>query len=498
MLADTVGRDVQEAGIVDIVQSPTDIRPAIQLPCRMGDYEFLEELGRGGMGVVYKARQVGLNRIVALKMLLRGRFSSTVDQARFRAEAEAIAQLDHPNIVPVYDVGQLEGHVYFSMKFVEGQTLQQLLANGPIDPREAARLLAIVSRAIDFAHRRGVLHRDLKPSNILIDAEGQPHVNDFGLAKQLSAGESLTRSGAVIGTPAYMSPEQAAGNRGQVGPASDVHSLGSILYHSIAGQPPFTGGSPVDVVLRVLEQEVPLARTVNPRVNRELEMVATRCLQKPSDLRYQSAGELASDLGAWLADEPVSARTGRMSQIRALIFRETHHASLLENWDLLWMWHSFVLLVACVLTNLLYWCGVESRWAYFLMWTVGLGAWASVFWILRRRMGPVTFVERQIARVWAGSMISIALLFPLEAMMEFPVLKLSPLLGVSSGGVFLVKAAMLSGSFYFQASALFACAFAMARWPDYAHLIFGVVASMCFLLPGWKYRQRKLSKAESS
>lgn len=491
MIANAVGK---EASDVTLGSGPgPDITSALELPCRIGDYELQEELGRGGMGVVYKALHVSLNRIVALKMLLRGRFASADDQARFRAEAEAIAQLDHPNIVPVYQVGQLEGHVYFSMKYVQGRTLQQLLSDGPLDPDEAARILSLVARAVDFAHRRGVLHRDLKPSNVLIDDEGQPHVNDFGLAKQISARESLTRSGAVIGTPAYMSPEQAAGRRGQVGPASDVYALGAILYHAITGEPPFKGSSAVDVVLRVREEEAPLARTVNPSANRDLEMVATRCLQKPADLRYQTAGALSDDLDAWLADEPVSARTGRMSQISALVFRETHHIAVLENWGLLWMWHSFVLLVVCLLTNALQWYGVESRLAFFLLWTAGLGAWALVFWVMRQRMGPVTFVERQIAHIWAGSMISIALLFPLEAIFNFPVLKLSPMLGVSSGVVFLVKAAMLSGTFYVQALALFACTFAMALYPQYGHVIFGIVAGLCFFLPGWKYHGRRLA-----
>ena len=491
MIADAVGKDASDA---TIGSSPgPDITSALELPCRIGDYELQEELGRGGMGVVYKALHVSLNRIVALKMLLRGRFASADDQARFRAEAEAIAQLDHPNIVPVYEVGQLEGHVYFSMKYVKGRTLQQVLSDGPLEPNEAARILALIARAVDFAHRRGVLHRDLKPSNVLIDDEGQPHVNDFGLAKQLSASESLTRSGAVLGTPAYMSPEQAAGHRGQVGPASDVYALGAILYHAITGEPPFKGSSAVDVVLRVREEEAPLARTVNPNANRDLEMVVTRCLQKPVDLRYQSAAALGEDLEAWLADEPVAARTGPVSQIAALMFRETHHISVLENWGLLWMWHSIVLLVVCILTNSMQWYGVENPWAFFLFWTAGLGAWALVFWMMRQRMGPVTFVERQIAHVWAGSMLSIALLFPLEAVIGFPVLKLSPVLGISSGAVFLVKASMLSGSFYFQAALLFITTFAMAYWPEYGHTIFGVVAGLCFFLPGWKYHQRKLA-----
>ena len=493
MIANAVGSSADESS----VGGTPDITAAIELPCHIGDYELLEELGRGGMGVVYKARHVSLNRIVALKMLLRGRFASTDDQARFRAEAEAIARLDHPNIVPVYEVGQLEGNIYFSMKYVQGETLQQRLSDrGPMAADETASLLAKVSRAVDFAHRRGVLHRDLKPSNIMIDEEGEPHVNDFGLAKQLSDRDSLTRSGAVIGTPAYMSPEQAAGHRGQVGPASDVYSLGSILYHMITGQPPFTGGSAVDVVLQVLEQDAPVARSINPDANRDLEMIATRCLQKPIDLRYQSALALGRDLEAWLADEPVSARSGRMSQIAALMFRETHHASVLENWGLLWMWHSVVLFVVCILTNTLQQYGVQSRWAFGLLWTAGLGAWALVFWMMRQRMGPVTFVERQIAHVWAGSMISIAFLFPLEAMFDLDVLKLSPILGLSSGVVFLIKAAMLSGSFYFQALALFICTLAMAQWPEYGHSIFGVVAGLCFFLPGWKYHRRKLANAK--
>ena len=486
-LADAVGSDVREA--TTEVDGP-DITAALQLPCKIGDYELLEELGRGGMGVVYKARHLSLNRIVALKMLLRGRFASAEDQARFRAEAEAIAQLDHPHIVPVYEVGQLEGHIYFSMKYVQGRTLHELLSAGPIDQRQAALILATVAKAVDFAHRRGVLHRDLKPSNIMIDEEGVPHVNDFGLAKQLSDPGQLTRSGAVLGTPAYMSPEQAAGNRGQVGPASDVYGLGSILYHMVTGRPPFQGDSAVDVVLMVLEEDAPLARTVNPAADRDLEMIITRCLQKPSDLRYDSAASLAEDLDAWLADEPVSARKGRLSQIAALLFRETHHAVVLENWGQLWMWHSVVLFVVCLLTNVLEWQGVSNRWAFFLLWTAGLGTWAFVFWMMRQRMGPVTFVERQIAHVWAGSMISIAFLFPLEKLLGLPVLKLSPLLGVSSGVVFLVKASMLSGSFYFQAAALFVTSFAMAFTPDYAHLIFGVVSALCFFLPGWKYYRR--------
>jgi serine/threonine-protein kinase len=494
MLADAVSS--QSPPTTPRVTDGPEVTTALELPCRIGDYELQAELGRGGMGIVYKARQVSLQRTVALKMLLRGRFASPTDQARFRAEAEAAAQLDHPHIVPLYEIGQLDGSLFFTMKHVEGETLAERMAAGPMNAREAARIMLHVANAIQFAHSRGVLHRDLKPSNILLDRDGQPHVTDFGLAKQ-GTDASLTRTGAVLGTPAYMSPEQAAGNRGNVGPASDVYSLGTILYHMITGRPPFQGDSPVDVVLMVLEQDPPLARSVNPHVDRRLEMISLRCLQKPPDLRYASAQALGQDLQAFLADEPIAAQSGRLEQVAARAFRETHHAPVLKNWGLLWMWHSLVLLVVCVLTNCMQWSGYQRGLPYFLMWTAGLGIWAVVFWILRQRVGPVTFVERQIAHLWAGSMISIALLFPIEYLMGMDVLDLSPMLGLISGVVFLAKAGILSGTFYVQAISLFACSLAMAQWPNIAHLLFGIVSALCFFIPGWRYHRLKLQEQQT-
>jgi serine/threonine-protein kinase len=463
----------------------------LEVPCRFGGYRLLDELGRGGMGVVYRARQTGLGREVAIKMILRGQLASAADEQRFRAEAEAAARLDHPHIVPVYEVGDLEGRPYFSMKYIPGQTLTQLLAERPLPPREAARILAAVSRAIHYAHQNGVLHRDLKPSNILIDRAGEPHLTDFGLAKQMANAGSLTRTGMIIGTPSYMAPEQAAGARGEVGPTSDVYSLGAILYHMLTGRPPFQAASAVDTVLLVLEQEPVPPRVINPKADRDLEMIALRCLQKPADLRYASAAALADDLDAWLNNGPIAARSGRFAQVLSRLFRETHHAPVLENWGLLWMWHSLVLLIACALTNLLRLAGYEDRLYYIALWTLGLGTWAAVFWHLRRRMGPVTFVERQIAHVWAGSMIAIGLLFFIEMLLEMRPLTLSPVLGLIAGVLFFVKAGILSGSFYLQACALFATAFLMAAVPTYAHFILGVVAAACFFIPGWKYyRQR--------
>ncbi|MCA9260308.1 MAG: serine/threonine protein kinase, partial [Planctomycetales bacterium] len=261
-------------------------------PRRLGDFELLDELGRGGMGVVYRARQDSLGRDVAVKVLLSGTRASYADQARFQAEVESAARLDHPNIVPIFDTGQSDGWRYFGMKLVEGETLATQLATGPMPHRAAAELVEIIAQAIAYAHQQGVVHRDLKPANILIDRGGAPHITDFGLAKSTSSSHSLTNTGAILGTPSYMAPEQAAGDRGEVGPASDVFSLGAILYALLTGRPPFQGATPVDTVLALLEQDPPPPRLLNPKIPRDLEMIVMRCLQKPPELRYASAEAL--------------------------------------------------------------------------------------------------------------------------------------------------------------------------------------------------------------
>ncbi|MCH2179121.1 MAG: serine/threonine protein kinase [Mariniblastus sp.] len=467
---------------------------ALELPYDLGNYRLEQEIGRGGMGIVYRATRKVDKRAVAIKMILRGDFASTADRQRFQAEADAAAQLDHPNIVPIYEIGEHEGQAFFCMRLIEGQTLSQRLAQGPISARQAAQLLLEISRAIDDAHEHGVLHRDLKPSNILIDQSGQAFVADFGLAKRAAAPASLTKSGAVLGTPSYMAPEQAAGARGQVGSASDVYSLGAILYHALTGHPPFRGESPVDTVLMVLEQDPILPRELNRRVNRDLEMIAMRCLQKPQDLRYDSAGELADDLQAFLNDESISAREGRVGQVIANLFRETHHASVLENWGLIWMWHSLALLVTCLVTQAMFEFHFRV-YQYVLVWTVGFGAWVAVFWWLRRRMGPVTFVERQIAHVWAASLCMVVFMFPLEYHLGLQPLALAPFLGVVAGMTFVIKAGILSGWFYCHAFVLFLTAIIMAIFPTYAMVIFGLVSAACFYFPGLKYYRRRISNS---
>jgi len=291
--------------------TPSDAQvPSGELPRirYLGDYELVAEIARGGMGVVYKARQISLNRIVAVKMILAGILATKADHDRFHSEAQAAALLDHPNIVPIFEVGEHEGQHYFSMGYVDGQSLAARLAEGPLPPKEAAELVATVAEAVEYAHRQGVIHRDIKPSNILIDNKGRPRITDFGLAKRVGSGSDLTAAGQVLGTPSYMPPEQAAGQINIVGPAADVYSLGALLYAMLASRPPFQAATPQETLRQVIQSEPVALRQLNPGVPRDLETIALKCLEKPIPRRYATAQALAEDLRRYLEGRPILAR----------------------------------------------------------------------------------------------------------------------------------------------------------------------------------------------
>jgi serine/threonine protein kinase/Tfp pilus assembly protein PilF len=273
-----------------------------------GDYELLEEIGRGGQGVVYRARQKSLNRTVALKVIGLGQWSSTPHLKRFRRDAEAAASLEHPQIVPIYEVGERDGSCYFSMKFVEGGQLDEVVKREPMSARRAAELLVKIARTVHFAHEHGILHRDIKPGNILLDRHGEPHLTDFGLARLIEQESTVTNSFDVLGTPSYMSPEQAAGRAKELTAAADVYSLGAVFYQMLTGEPPFAGGTTYETIRMVLESEPRNPQVRNPQVDVDLATICLKCLEKDPQRRYATALALAEDLERWLRHEPIRAR----------------------------------------------------------------------------------------------------------------------------------------------------------------------------------------------
>jgi serine/threonine protein kinase len=287
-----------------------------------GDYELLEEIGRGGQGVVYRARQKSLNRTVALKVIGLGPWATEAHVKRFRREAEAAASLDHPSIVPIHEVGERDGSCYFSMKFVEGGQLDQVVQHIPMSTRQAAELIAKVARTVHYAHEHGILHRDIKPGNILLDVKSEPHLTDFGLARLVEVESTVTRTKEALGTPSYMAPEQAVGETKTLTSATDVYGLGAVLYQLLTGQPPFAGGTTYETIRLLLDTEPRPPRSLNPKVDRDLSTICLKCLEKDPKRRYSSALALAEDLEHWLKHEPIEAkRSGVFTYTRKWVRR---------------------------------------------------------------------------------------------------------------------------------------------------------------------------------
>jgi serine/threonine protein kinase/Tfp pilus assembly protein PilF len=302
---------------------------AAEMLGELGDYELLEEIGRGGQGVVFRARQKSLNRTVALKVVSLGQWASEAHLKRFRREAEAVATLDHPNIVPIYEVGERDGSCYFSMKFVEGGQLDEVVRRAPMSIRRAVELMFRLARTVHYAHEHNVLHRDIKPGNILLDQKGEPHLTDFGLARLVETESTMTRTLEVLGTPSYMAPEQAVGNNAAVSSVTDVYGLGAVFYQLLTGHPPFAGGTTFETIKLVLDTEPQQPRLWNRKIGRDLSAICLKCLEKDPKRRYPSALALAEDLEHWLKHEPIRAkRSGFFTHARKWVRRNPTSALL--------------------------------------------------------------------------------------------------------------------------------------------------------------------------
>jgi serine/threonine-protein kinase len=331
----------------------------------MGEYELIEEIARGGMGVVYKARHKGLKRLVALKMILSGPMATDRERERFRREAELAANLDHPNIVPIFEVDEHQGRPFFSMKLVEGANLAKQVKRFTADPDAAARLVSTLARAVHHAHGQGFLHCDLKPSNVLLDSQAKPYLTDFGLARRTGTDSSLSATGTILGTPSYMAPEQAAGSRARLGPATDVYGLGAVFYELLTGRPPFRTPTIMETVVQVLERDPAPPRGLRREIPLELESICLKCLEKSPKDRYASAAELADELDSYLHGEGIAA-TGIVSRLRRWNRREPELVARLGG-----------LAIVAVLTqyNYVFLSPEPSFWLHYLVQAV-LALWA--------------------------------------------------------------------------------------------------------------------------
>jgi serine/threonine protein kinase len=456
-----------------------------------GKYELLEEIGRGGMGVVYRARQKDLDRDVAVKMILSSRLASKEDVRRFYAEAKAAGSLRHPNIVGIHEVGEINGQHYFAMDYIDCESLAELLENGAIDDETAAQCLLEVARAVDFLHKHHIVHRDLKPSNVLVDDDGIPFVTDFGLAKIFDSDSGMTQTGTIVGTPSYMSPEQAAGRNSEISPQSDVYSLGAILYEMLTGRPPFKQKSALDTLVEVLEGEPTLPSKLNRAIPSELELICLQCLQKDPAKRYESALTLAEDLDCFLKREPISARpSGIFQKLRRWSRREP---ALVSRWIALILTAGIVQIIYLIYK---FTGSAEFDPEYHLKIMSVFGVWAVVSFLFQRLLNRESIAT--IARFsWAAA--DLVLLTTLLCIADPP---LGPLL---IGYPLLVAA---SGLFFRVRLVIFTTGVAIAAYlmlvfrlkpdsdtPLHYPIIYAAVLAVLGIMVGYQvYRIRVLSR----
>ena len=459
-----------------------------------GDYELLGEIARGGMGIVYRARQKSLNRIVALKMVLAGQFASQAEVQRFHAEAEAAAGLDHPGIVPVYEVGQCEGQHFFSMGYVEGRSLAARIADGPLPPREAAELTKTTAEAVHYAHTHGVIHRDLKPANVLLDKTGQPRVTDFGLAKKVQAGPALTMTGQILGTPSYMAPEQAEARMNDIGPVSDVYSLGAILYELLTGRPPFRAATPLETLLQVIATDPGPPRLLNPNVPRDLETICLKCLQKERSLRYPTAEALAADLALFLKNEPIQATSINLLERVTRALTHSQHEEHFKDWALTLFQFAAVIFLTHATQYQLTIAGYE-RWL--AVWLPRSTMFLLLFLVLWRSRSqsilPTNAAERPVWAIWIGYLVALSAAWAVLRLEHHAYQELYPLAAILSGFGFFVMGCHTWGGSYVIGLAFLAAAPLLTLCGPAAQLLFGLLwaVSLSIFAARWLYLARQ-------
>jgi serine/threonine-protein kinase len=455
-----------------------------------GDYEILQELGRGGMGVVYKARHVKFQRLVALKMILAGPYAGPELQGRFLTEARAVARLQHPNIVQIYEIGAHDGLPYVSLEYVEGGSLADRLKGPPPSDKEAAQLIEVLARAAHHAHGRGIVHRDLKPANVMLTGGGVPKIADFGLAKFLGGDSGPTHSGDVLGTASYMAPEQASGKVREIGPAADVYALGAILYELLTGRPPFRAATLLATLRLVEEQPPQRPRVYNPRVDPALEAICLKCLEKTPAERYASAEALADDLAAFVRGESVHAERGVARRLLGTVLRQSRYTEVMVLWSGVWMGMAVLYFLISVAKSLLIWGEIEEHGPYFAIWAAGVAVLAVLVWLCRLRRGPpLMHVERQLAQLWLLFWVGFFLTAWQYQRTGGPVTVLLPILMLEAALAFGCTAAILGGSFYVLTAVSLVTAVLEALWPSAGPLITAAGTPALFWL-GWKYSRR--------
>ena len=457
---------------------------------RIGDHELLEEIARGGMGVVYKARQVKLNRIVALKMILAGRLASDEDVHRFRAEAEAAAQLDHPGIVAIFEVGEHEGQQYFSMGYVDGASLADRLREGPLAPRETAALLSKVCDAVQYAHEHDVIHRDLKPANILLE-KGGPRITDFGLAKRLESGADLTGTGQILGTPAYMSPEQASGGTThRIGPATDVYSLGAILYQLLTGRPPFHAETRLATLSQLLDSDPVPPRHRDRDVPRDLDAVCMKCLERDPARRYPSARELGEELNRYLEGETVrAAKVGLLGRVvRAL--RHGWYEEHFRGWGLGLMAVGLVIFLSHVAIHVVEGERHGSWSTYFLLRSGMFAALLFTLWGFRRHsLLPTKSAERLVWVVWIGYLLGLGAINAASLVLGHDQREAYASFSVLAGLGFFIMGGHVWGGGYVVGLAFLSAAPVLAHLRHVAPLLYGALWAGALFAFGIHYRR---------